>query len=86
MIGALITLFKKERRINTYKIIMYSMLFGGVVGNFIDRIFYGYVIDFIDIYIFKYNFPIFNIADIMIVCGTILLLYEMLLKGEHNEN
>jgi signal peptidase II len=50
----------------------YFFLIGGIIGNLIDRIFLGYVIDFIGIY----TFPIFNIADIFIVLGAILVLFE----------
>ena len=50
----------------------YFFLIGGIIGNLIDRIFLGYVIDFIGIY----TFPIFNIADIFIVLGAILILFE----------
>lgn len=52
----------------------YSMLLGGSIGNFLDRIIYGYVIDFFDFYIFGYNYPIFNMADTFIVVGVILLV------------
>ena len=58
------------------KNIGYFFLIGGIIGNLIDRIFLGYVIDFIGIIIFKYNFPIFNIADIFIVLGAIFILFE----------
>ena len=54
----------------------YFFLIGGIIGNLIDRIFLGYVIDFIGVIIFKYNFPIFNIADIFIVLGAIFILFE----------
>lgn len=51
-----------------------SLIIGGAVGNLIDRIYYGYVVDFI-MFHYKdvYTFPIFNIADIMVVIGTGLL-------------
>lgn len=58
-------------------VIGYSLLLGGAIGNFIDRIVYGYVIDFFDFYIFGYDFPIFNVADIGIVIGIILLLISV---------
>ena len=62
-----------------YKKVVYSLILGGAIGNFIDRIFRGYVIDFLDFYIFSYNFPTFNVADIFITVGTILLLFFVLL-------
>ena len=63
--------FKKNKR-NT---LAFSLLFGGIVGNLLDRILYGYVRDFLSIYIFKYSFPVFNIADIGICIG-IFLFYK----------
>lgn len=46
----------------------------GAIGNLIDRVFRGYVVDFLDFYIFGYNFPVFNFADICVVVGAGLLL------------
>jgi signal peptidase II len=66
---------------NKIQEIAYSFLLGGVVGNLIDRIFRGYVIDFLDFKIFSYDFPIFNIADVAIVIGVCLLIYAII-KGE----
>lgn len=63
------------------KNISFGLLFGGIVGNLIDRIFFGYVRDFIDINIFNYNFPVFNIADMAIVIGVIMLIISTI-KGE----
>ena len=54
----------------------YSFLLGGIIGNLIDRLFFGYVIDFIGVIIFNYHFPIFNFADIFIVIGAFLILFE----------
>lgn len=47
---------------------------GGAVGNFIDRVYFGYVIDFLDFRVW----PVFNIADIAIVIGAGILIYEFL--------
>lgn len=54
----------------------YFFLIGGIIGNLIDRIFLGYVIDFIGFNIFSYSFPIFNIADIFIVLGALFVIFE----------
>ena len=68
--------------INKYLMISYSMLIGGIIGNMIDRIIYGYVIDYLSFNLFGYNFPIFNLADTFIVISIImLLLYEV--GGSH---
>lgn len=54
--------------------ISYSFVLGGLLGNLFDRIIRGGVVDFLNFYIFDYNFPIFNISDIFIVCGIILII------------
>lgn len=54
----------------------YPLLLGGILGNLIDRIIYGYVIDYISLNIFGYHFPIFNFADMCIVIGVILIFIK----------
>ncbi|QJC35149.1 signal peptidase II [Enterobacteriaceae endosymbiont of Donacia proxima] len=52
----------------------YNLIISGILGNLINRIYYGFVIDFISINIFDYQYPIFNFADILIFIGFILIL------------
>lgn len=63
---------------NKLEIISLGLLMGGLVGNLIDRLLYGYVIDYLSFHIFNYDFPIFNIADIGIVVGIGLLILSMI--------
>ena len=65
--------FTKNRRTN----LAFGLLLGGIFGNFSDRLFLGYVRDFLKFDIFNYNFPIFNLADTAIVIGAGLLLISM---------
>ena len=60
--------------------IAFSFVIGGAIGNLYDRILYGYVIDFIEFHYNSFYWPIFNIADIAISIGIILLLYSMFAK------
>ena len=58
--------------------ICYGMLLGGIFGNLFDRIFRGFVVDFLNFTIFGYNFPVFNIADSIIIIGVILMFIEVI--------
>ena len=68
-------LFIKDKELNNFEIVTYSLLLSGIIGNLVDRILYGYVIDFLDFRIF--DFAIFNLADSFIVISVILLLLGM---------
>ena len=57
-----------------------SLIFAGALGNFIDRMVKGYVVDFFHVYIFGWSFPIFNIADICITMGFIFLVIHMMIE------
>ncbi|MDD4644248.1 MAG: signal peptidase II [Bacilli bacterium] len=70
-----------EMDIKFINVLSYGLLIGGIIGNLIDRIIYGSVIDFIDTYIFTYDYPVFNVSDMAIVIGTSLLIIEILKGG-----
>ena len=53
-----------------------GLIIGGAVGNLVDRINHGYVVDFIDVYYREWHWPAFNLADSAITCGVVLLLID----------
>lgn len=57
-----------------------SLVLAGALGNLVDRLLRGYVIDFIDIYIGKYHWPSFNVADSCISIGAVFLIYIFFFK------
>lgn len=80
----LIVLFYYEQKfkINCRNILAFSLLYSGIFGNLIDRIVRGYVIDFLDFNVFGYDYPVFNFADICIVCGIFLIGIAILKKED----
>ena len=56
-----------------------ALVLGGAIGNLVDRIQLGYVVDFIDVHFSGWHYPAFNVADSAITCGVILLLLDTLL-------
>lgn len=70
---------------NKRNMVAFGLLIGGILGNFFDRLVFGYVKDFLDFRLFNYNYPIFNISDIAIFFGVILVIYAII-KGEDHED
>jgi len=62
-----------------------SLVLGGAVGNLIDRVLYGYVIDFIDVYYASWHWPTFNVADSAITAGAALLLLDAFTSHKKDE-
>jgi len=62
-----------------------ALILGGAIGNVIDRIRFGHVIDFIQVYYSDWYFPAFNAADSAITLGVILLLLDAVLKPRHGD-
>ena len=70
---------------NKRNILAFALIYGGLVGNLIDRVIYGYVIDYLHIYIFGFSFPVFNLADMAIVAGFLLVIIAII-KGEEHDS
>ena len=85
IIGILLYYIKKNKVDGKLNIIAFSLIIGGSLGNLIDRIVRGYVVYFISIKLGSYNFPIFNVADTLIVVGVFLLLIKNT-GGNKNDN
>lgn len=73
-----------EKEMTKWRIFSLGIIVGGVVGNLIDRILYGAVVDFLAIDIFGYGFPVFNIADIGITVGFLTLAVGII-RRDSNE-
>ena len=75
-----------SKKLNTIGFIGYNLIAGGAIGNVIDRVIYGKVVDFIDVHYEEYHWPTFNMADSFIFIGVLLFIYNELivLRGEKN--
>ena len=82
----LINKFMNKEQLDKLESLSYGIIIGGIVGNLVDRIFRGYVIDFLDFKIFNYNYPVFNLADTFIVVGIIMMVIMSIRKERHEEN
>jgi signal peptidase II len=60
-----------------------ALIFGGAVGNLVDRLRYGHVVDFIDVYAGDWHFWAFNVADASISVGAVLVFVELLFLNRH---
>jgi signal peptidase II len=63
-----------------WEAISLALILGGAIGNVIDRVLHGYVIDFIDVYYASYHWPAFNIADSAICVGAVMLVIDSFRK------
>lgn len=80
----ILKLLKDTKDEDQLQIISLSLIFGGAIGNYIDRLRFRYVIDFLDFHINnRYSWPAFNIADSAIVIGVGILLLVMFLEKKH---
>jgi signal peptidase II len=86
VISVVITVWlSRLQKHETLLAIALSLILGGAVGNLIDRLAYGYVIDFLDVYYGTWHWPAFNIADSAITLGVVLMLAESFGLGKAKE-
>jgi len=78
VIVAIVYYIQKEAKGKILLSVSLAFMLGGAIGNFIDRVYRKEVVDFVNTYIFSYNFPIFNVADSALVIGVGLLMFQML--------
>lgn len=82
--GALAVMLRRQgndqRRVN----IAFSLIIGGAIGNVIDRIWLGSVVDFLDLYYGNYHWPAFNVADSAIVLGALTMVLDSVLGVRQN--
>ncbi len=84
-LAVLIAMIRLGRQF-TLTTVALAFVFGGALGNVHDRIAYGSVIDFIEVHIFTYHWPDFNLADSAIVTGACMLVLDSLLSKEASDS
>jgi signal peptidase II len=79
-VGLILYFYKNTPRTHPYLQIGFALIFGGAVGNLIDRVRFGKVVDFLDVYIRQMHWPAFNVADSAISIGMVIFMYHVLFK------
>jgi signal peptidase II len=72
-VGLAVWLWREHCVVSAYAL---GLMIGGATGNIVDRIYYGAVVDFLDVYIRNYHWPAFNVADSGICVGVMLLIWQ----------
>ncbi|MCD8509637.1 MAG: signal peptidase II [Bacillus sp. (in: Bacteria)] len=86
VVGVVIYYIQTEGKKSPWLATALGLVLGGAIGNFIDRVLFGAVVDFLDVYIFSYNYPIFNVADMALVTGVIMLIIHVIKEEKKAKN
>ena len=81
----IISLLARVRKQIHWVSISLALILAGAIGNVIDRIYHGFVIDFIDVYFGHWHFWTFNVADVAITMGAIMLCIDILFLKDHEQ-
>lgn len=84
MVGLTIA-YLKMRKVNRYYSVAFALIAGGAAGNLIDRVRFGAVVDFLDLYVGRYHWPAFNVADSAICVGAGLFLILNIIEVRSQE-
>ena len=79
-VGLIFYFYKKTPSSHSLLATAFALIFGGAIGNLIDRVRFGNVVDFLDIYLGSFHWPAFNIADSAITVGILIFLFHLLFK------
>jgi signal peptidase II len=79
-VGLILYFYHKTPRTHKFLATGFALIFGGAIGNLIDRVRFGTVVDFLDFYIGRHHWPAFNIADSAITVGILIFIYHLAFK------
>jgi len=81
--STLLTVWLRRQSASLLKLnLAYTLVIGGALGNLVDRLMHGFVVDFIDFFWAKSHYPAFNIADSAICIGAVLIIWDAFLSGK----
>lgn len=85
--STLLTVWLRKQSASLLKLnLAYTLVIGGALGNLVDRLMHGFVVDFIDLYWGKSHYPAFNIADSAIFIGAVLIIWDSFFNSESKQD